>query len=181
MSHFSTKYSVWLHSSTWGRKHFLNLPNASCRDVSNVHILVVCPLHPPLSPSYADFLTLNSYFSHNCKKLHVKSFIWMDTAYKKQEKKVLWHITWKRSSALCTLSLIIMIFTIKYNVLQLYYDKRCSPESWSSLLMSPLAKTAENNKGAYPSKTTKNAWFERRGTRQMFSGVLSCNNTVTRK
>ncbi len=31
-----------------------------------------------------------------------------------------------------TLSLIIRRFTIIYNTLQLYYDKRCSPESWSS-------------------------------------------------
>ncbi len=27
-----------------------------------------------------------------------------------------------------------------YNVKQRYYDNRCSPESWSSLLMSLLAK-----------------------------------------
>ncbi len=39
----------------------------------------------------------------------------------------------------------IRIFTIIYNVLQHYYDNLCSPESWSSLLMSQLA---ENNRGA---------------------------------
>ncbi len=29
------------------------------------------------------------------------------------------------------------------NVLQHYYDERCSQESWSSLLMSPLAEHSE--------------------------------------
>ncbi len=43
-----------------------------------------------------------------------------------------------------TLSLIIGIFTIVYDGLQHHYDKRCSTESWSSLLMSLLA---ENNRG----------------------------------
>ncbi len=46
----------------------------------------------------------------------------------------------------CTLSLIIKIFTIMYDVLQHYYDERCSPESWSSLLTSSLA---ENSRGAH--------------------------------
>ncbi len=44
-----------------------------------------------------------------------------------------------------TLSLITRIFTNIFDVLQLYYDNRCSPESWSSLLTSP---PAENNGGA---------------------------------
>ncbi len=34
---------------------------------------------------------------------------------------------------------------IMYDVLQHYYDDRCSPESWSSLLTSLLA---ENNGGS---------------------------------
>ncbi len=34
---------------------------------------------------------------------------------------------------------------IIYDVLQHYYNNWCSPESWSSSLMSPLA---ENNRGA---------------------------------
>ncbi len=41
---------------------------------------------------------------------------------------------------LCTLNLIMRIFTIIYNVLQHYYDNRRSSESWSSLLTSPLAE-----------------------------------------
>ncbi len=49
------------------------------------------------------------------------------------------------SFVLCTLSLIIRIFTIIYNVLQHYYDKQCSSETLSSLLTSLLA---ENNGGA---------------------------------
>ncbi len=44
----------------------------------------------------------------------------------------------------CTLNLIIRIFTIIYDVLQHYYDERCSPESWSLLLMSPLGETMED-------------------------------------
>ncbi len=36
-------------------------------------------------------------------------------------------------------NLIIKIFTVIYNVLQHYYDEWRSPESWSLLLMSPLA------------------------------------------
>ncbi len=43
-----------------------------------------------------------------------------------------------------TLSLIIRIFTVIYNVLRHYYDERCSHKSWSSLLTSLLA---ENNRG----------------------------------
>ncbi len=43
-----------------------------------------------------------------------------------------------------TSHLIIRMFMIKYNVLQHYYEKWCSYESWSSLLTSPLA---ENNTG----------------------------------
>ncbi len=45
---------------------------------------------------------------------------------------------------ICTLSLIVRIFTIIYNVLQHYCDERCSHESWSSLLTSLLV---ENNGG----------------------------------
>ncbi len=44
-----------------------------------------------------------------------------------------------------SISLIIRIFTIVYDVLQHYYDNQHSPESWSSLLTSLLA---ENNGGA---------------------------------
>ncbi len=44
----------------------------------------------------------------------------------------------------CTLSNIIRIFTIIYDVLWHYYEQQCSPESWSSSLISPLA---ENNWG----------------------------------
>ncbi len=51
----------------------------------------------------------------------------------------------KKEGFFCTLSLIIRIYTIIYNVLLHYYDKHCGPESWSSLLTSPLA---ENNRGA---------------------------------
>ncbi len=50
-----------------------------------------------------------------------------------------WHWEW-RSLFFCTLSLIIRIFTIIYNVRQHCYDNRGSPESWSSLLTSPLAE-----------------------------------------
>ncbi len=32
--------------------------------------------------------------------------------------------------------------TIIYDALQHYYDSRCSPESWSSLLRQPLAKNS---------------------------------------
>ncbi len=45
-----------------------------------------------------------------------------------------------------TLSLIIRIYKIIYDGLQHCYDERCSPESWSSLLMSLVA---ENNRGAW--------------------------------
>ncbi len=43
----------------------------------------------------------------------------------------------------CILSLIIRVFTIIYYVLQHYYDKPCSPESWSSLLTSLMNSRAE--------------------------------------
>ncbi len=46
----------------------------------------------------------------------------------------------------CTLSLIIRIIPIIYDGLQRYYDERRHPESWSSLLTSPLA---ENRRGAW--------------------------------
>ncbi len=48
----------------------------------------------------------------------------------------------------CTLSLIVRIFPVTYDVLQHYYDERFSHKSWSSLLTSPLV---ENNRdeGAY--------------------------------
>ncbi len=42
----------------------------------------------------------------------------------------------KKFSVFCTGSLIIRIFLITYNVLQHYFDERCSHESWSSLLTS---------------------------------------------
>ncbi len=56
-------------------------------------------------------------------------------------------INWckKRSLFFCTLSLILRIFTIIYNVLQHYYEEWCCPEGWILLLVSPLAK---NNRGA---------------------------------
>ncbi len=41
---------------------------------------------------------------------------------------------------------------IIYNVLQAYYEERCSPESWSSLLTSPLA---ENSRGEEDKKPTE--------------------------
>ncbi len=50
-----------------------------------------------------------------------------------------------KSLVFCTLSHIIRIVTIIYDVLQHYYDNRCSPESWSSLLTSLLD---ENNRRA---------------------------------
>ncbi len=40
----------------------------------------------------------------------------------------------------CTLSLIIRIFIIIYDVLQHYYDNQHSPESWSTLLTSLLSE-----------------------------------------
>ncbi len=43
-----------------------------------------------------------------------------------------------------TLSLLVRIFTIIYDILQYYYDNWRSFESWSSLLTPPLA---ENNGG----------------------------------
>ncbi len=49
----------------------------------------------------------------------------------------------KEKFLFCTLSLIIRIFKIIYCVLWHYYDERCSPESWRSLLTSLLA---ENNR-----------------------------------
>ncbi len=80
----------------------------------------------------------------------------------------------------CTSSLIIKVFLIISNILQLYYDNQHSPESWSSLLLSQLA---ENNRGACAlrqSKNTINTCFRRRETRRMFSCVLSCANSKTR-
>ncbi len=64
---------------------------------------------------------------------------------------------------------------IIYNDLQHYYDNRCSPESWSLLLL------AENSGGASDnlSQNTINACFKRRETRRMFGGVLSCSDTKT--
>ncbi len=55
------------------------------------------------------------------------------------------HQLLKEKFVFCTLSLIIRIFTIIYDVIQYYYDNHGSPESWSSLLTSSLA---ENNRGA---------------------------------
>ncbi len=72
----------------------------------------------------------------------------------------------------CTLSLIISIFMIIYDVLQIYYDKRHSAESWNSLLMSPLArlKTKEEHMHlADWSKNTINA-----------SLVVSCHVPTTK-
>ncbi len=53
--------------------------------------------------------------------------------------------TYGRSLVFLHIKLLIRIFTIMYKVLHHYYDGRCSPESWSSLLASP---PAENNEGA---------------------------------
>ncbi len=47
-----------------------------------------------------------------------------------------------------TLSLIIRIIMIIYDVLQHYYDESCSEESWSSLLTSPLAENS-GGEGAF--------------------------------
>ncbi len=47
----------------------------------------------------------------------------------------------------CTLSLMIRIFTIIYNVLQHYYHERCSQEGWSSLPTSPLAENGTEVQG----------------------------------
>ncbi len=44
----------------------------------------------------------------------------------------------------CTLSLIIRIFPIIFNVLHHFYDEQCSAESWSSLLMSLLASLMDS-------------------------------------
>ncbi len=60
-----------------------------------------------------------------------------------QQCKCLEAACWRRGSFFCTLSLTIRIFTIIYVVLQPFYAEWCSPESWSSLLTSPLA---ENNR-----------------------------------
>ncbi len=96
---------------------------------------------------------------------------------KRWSKTSLCYISLKRRSSFfffCTLSLIIRIFTVICDVLQHYYDKLFSPESWSSLLTSPLT---ENNGGACAlslSKNAINAQFIRRVTRRMFSRVLSC-------
>ncbi len=81
----------------------------------------------------------------------------------------------------CTLS-VIRIFTIIYDALQHYYDKWFSPESWSSLLMSPLAKKQQRSMYTQTkyTKNTINAHFKRHETLQMFSGVFSCSNTKTR-
>ncbi len=50
---------------------------------------------------------------------------------------------WHPGRESCTLGLMIRIFTIMYNVLQHYYDKQCSPESWNLLLTSLLAEISQ--------------------------------------
>ncbi len=61
-----------------------------------------------------------------------------------------------------------------YDVLQHYYDERCSPESWSLLLMSLLA---ENNRGARALRQSVKKYHKRHETCQMFIGVLSLTDT----
>ncbi len=91
-----------------------------------------------------------------------------------------WLLTLRRSSVFCSLSLIIRIFSIIYDVLQHYDDERCSPESWSSLLTSPLA---ENNGSLWAHQvlrqSVKKGCFKRQDNGRMFSGVLSCTDTKT--
>ncbi len=63
----------------------------------------------------------------------------------------------------CTLSLKKRIFMIIYDVLQHYYDNRCSPESWSSLLTAQLAdlnKIYERGKHFIESKHTSDTTIE---------------------
>ncbi len=81
---------------------------------------------------------------------------------------------------LCTLGLMVSILRIIYDVLQQYYDSWHGPESWSSLLTSPLAENNMHVHSDNPSRNTINACFERRETHRIFRGVFSCTDTKTR-
>ncbi len=73
-----------------------------------------------------------------CFVLHCAAIHWINTIMENLEKSL-------RKGLFYASGLIMRIFTIIYNILQRCYDERHNPESWSSLLTSPLA---ENNGGA---------------------------------
>ncbi len=71
-----------------------------------------------------------------CTRNEMVQVVINDCVYGNQIKNSLRRI----SGFFCTLSLIIRIFTIVFNVLQHYCTNQLSPDSWSSLLMSSLSE-----------------------------------------
>ncbi len=73
------------------------------------------------------------------------------------------------------------IFTIIYGVLQHYYDERCSPEIWSSLLTSLLAKNNRGECAFSPSKNTINARFKKEKLKKLAKCLVVSSHVATLK
>ncbi len=143
---FISPFWLWMIKS---RMNMISLQGNNLRNHFHIHgMTVMMQIQSGYTPSaFSSYNLVNYFIQINVNSNKTNNW------YKHPVYLTEWFVFF-------TVILIIRIFMIIYNVLQHYYDKWCSHENWSSLLMPPLAENSWKQRSCSTWEDTTKHWVK---------------------